>query len=156
MKNTLAPLKKNTLVIDTLAQLLANTYLLYVKTQNFHWNVTGPHFFDLHKQFEEQYAALAEAVDEIAERLRALNTRAPGSFSQFLKLASLQESIGSLSAEKMVQTLAHDHEHISKSIQSCFSELEESGDEVTLDLLIGRKEAHDKTSWMLKSFLGNH
>lgn len=148
--------KKNTLVIDALAQLLADTYILYLKTQNFHWNVTGENFFTLHKLFEEQYTSLAAAIDEIAERLRALNTRAPGSFSQFSKLTSLEESQGPLSADKMLRTLCHDHEHLSKNIAALFPILEQSQDEVTLDLFIGRKSEHDKIVWMLKSTLGSN
>jgi starvation-inducible DNA-binding protein len=157
MKNNVTTLtKKNTQVIDGLAQLLADSYLLYLKTQNFHWNVTGENFVSLHKLFEEQYLALAAAVDEIAERMRALHTWAPGSFSQFLKLASLEESQGHLSADKMVRALLHDHECIAKTIASLFPMLEESNDEVTLDLFIARKSEHDKTAWMLRSILGNH
>jgi starvation-inducible DNA-binding protein len=140
--------------IDGLSLMLADTYVLYLKTQNFHWNVTGPHFSALHAMFEEQYKQLAEAVDVIAERIRALRAPAPASFTQFLKLASLEEADNNLNADQMVKELLSDHEAIAKSISKLFSVMQECGDEVTLDLLIERKNEHDKTAWMLRSTAG--
>jgi starvation-inducible DNA-binding protein len=136
-------------VIDALAHLLADTYLLYLKTQNFHWNVTGPHFISLHKLFEEQYESLSAATDVLAERIRALNAEAPGSFSDFLKLASLEEACEETSAEDMVASLLKDHEAMSAAIKDMFAITQE--DEVTMDILIERKTEHDKIIWMLRS-----
>lgn len=147
-------MKKSTQdVVDGLSHLLADTYLLYLKTQNFHWNVTGPHFHTLHKMFEEQYEQLSSANDLIAERIRALHAKAPGSFGEFLKMASLQEAEGDVSAELMIKELLIDHESMSSSLQKLFALAQEDGDEVTLDMLIERKTEHDKTAWMLRSTL---
>lgn len=156
MKNQpLSLLKKEKPVVDGLSHLLADTYLLYLKTQNFHWNVVGPQFYALHKLFEEQYRALADAIDVIAERIRALRFQPPASFNQFLKLTSLKEATGHPNAEEMIQNLLSDHEAISKVIVGLFSVAENCGDEVTLDLIIQRKEEHDKFAWMLRSTLGH-
>ena len=141
-------------VIDGLSLLLADTYILYLKTQNFHWNVTGPHFPELHKLFEEQYKQLADAIDEIAERIRALKAPAPASFTQFQKLTSLEEADNVLDAEEMLGELLGDHEIIAKNINNLFEVMHDCQDEVTLDLLIERKTDHDKTAWMLRSTLG--
>lgn len=140
-------------VIDGLSHLLADTYVLYVKTQNFHWNVRGPNFAAYHKMFEEQYVALADAVDLLAERIRALKAPAPGSLSEFLKLASLEEAENTISAEKMIAELASDHEALGTSISGLFHLAQDAGDEVTLDLFIQRKTEHDKFAWMLRSTL---
>src|SRR5579883_492159 len=104
-------------VINGLSHLLADTYVLYIKTQNFHWNIRGPHFYSYHKMLEEQYEALAEAVDVLAERIRALQALAPASMEQFLKLASLKESGNDLNAEAMLITLLADHEAIARNIE---------------------------------------
>lgn len=154
MKNkTSAAHKKNPQLIDSLAHLLADTYHLYLKTQNFHWNVRGPHFFEYHKMFEEQYQQLADATDKIAERMRALREPAPASFSKFLQLTSLAEAGHNLSAKEMLEEALADHEAIAKTIAGLFEIAEECGDEVTLDLFIERKTEHDKTAWMLRSLL---
>src|SRR6266404_1348661 len=97
-------------IADSLSQLLADTYTLYLKTQNFHWNVKGPHFYSLHKMFEEQYQELAAAVDEIAERIRALGSYTPASFSQFASLSSLKEATSEINADTIIQKLLKDHE----------------------------------------------
>jgi len=155
MKNsTVSAKKKSTQLIDGLAHLLADTYMIYLKTQNFHWNVEGPNFHSYHKMFEEQYQQLAEATDVLAERMRALKVPAPASFSKFLQLTSLEEAGQHLSAQEMVRTLLHDHEIIAKEINGLFAVAEECGDEVTMDLFIQRKTEHDKTAWMLRSILG--
>lgn len=140
-------------VTKGLSCLLANTYLLYLKTQNFHWHVTGPNFYSLHKMFEDQYEALAEAVDVLAERLRAMSARAPASFTEFLKLTTLKEATGNYTASNMINELFRDHQAIAKQLEELFAIADASGDEVTLDLLIQRKTEHDKTAWMLKSSL---
>jgi starvation-inducible DNA-binding protein len=139
---------------DGLAHYLADTYLLYLKTQNFHWNVRGPHFHSLHKFFEELYQELAEAVDTIAERIRALHMTAPASFAQFLKLTSLEEETGSVSAEEMLKQLLHDHQIISRNLSRLFEQAELIGDEATVDLITERMRAHEKNTWMLRSTLG--
>ena len=138
-------------IADGLAKLLADTYTLYLKTQNFHWNVTGPHFHSLHKMFEEEYVELAAAVDEIAERIRALGVRAPASFAEFLQLTSVTEETATPSANDMVKKLLNDHEIVIKHIEKLMPEAQKAGDEATLDLLITRTEIHQKTAWMLRS-----
>lgn len=140
-------------ITETLSRLLADTYILYLKTQNCHWNVAGIQFFSLHKMFEEQYISLANAVDQIAERLRALNTAAPGSLSQFLKLTSLKEITKPLDTVKMLKELLNDHESLSEAISGALCLTKTDTDEVTIDLLIQRKAAHEKTAWMLRSSL---
>jgi starvation-inducible DNA-binding protein len=139
-------------VTSALANVLADTYTLYLKTQNYHWNVTGAQFYSLHGMFESQYKALAEANDEIAERIRALGEAAPGSFKDFSARTSLKEAKAeTLSGAKMVETLAADHKAVSNSLTEALELAQAAGDEATADLLIGRIEAHDKFAWMLKS-----
>ena len=138
-------------VADELIHFLADTYAVYLKTQNFHWNVKGPLFFSLHKMFEEQYQELANAVDEIAERIRALGSLAPASFSQFAKLSSIKEEMLDISAEDMVKKLLHDHETMSKQCANVIAKAQQAHDESTIDLLIQRMKAHDKMAWMLRS-----
>lgn len=141
----------NTALIKGLSQLLADTYTLYLKTQNFHWHVTGPLFHSLHRMFEEQYIELANAVDEIAERIRTLGANAPASFTEFLKLTSLKEASGEHNAADMVHTLLQDHEKMVKYIEKLIPVAQKINDEGTLDLLIIRTEVHQKTAWMLRS-----
>lgn len=141
-------------IAESLGRTLADTYILYLKTQNFHWNVTGPNFHALHAMFEEQYQELAGAVDEIAERIRALGRPAPGSYREFAELGSLSEAQGQPDAETMVRTLADDHEALARSLRDAVTQAEESGDHATVDLLGGRLAAHEKTAWMLRSLLG--
>lgn len=140
-----------TQMTEGLAKLLADTYTLYLKTQYFHWNVTGPHFHSLHKMFEEEYIELAAAVDEIAERIRALGATAPGSFSEFLRLSSIKEETKTPSASEMVEKLLTDHETVIQHLQSLMPVAQKLNDEATLDLLITRTETHQKTAWMLRS-----
>lgn len=134
--------------------LLANTYALYLKTQNYHWNVVGPHFHSLHGMFEEQYKALAEAVDEIAERIRALGDSAPGSFEEFSKLKTISEAKLKMDSFAMIKDLVESHEAIAKHIALILKQAEDEQDEVTQDLLVERLSAHEKTLWMLKAHLG--
>lgn len=146
-------MKKSNKLIAGLGQLLADTYLLYLKTQNFHWNVGGPHFYSLHKMFEGQYQELAEATDVIAERIRALNAPAPASLSAYLKLTSLKDADSDATDAEMVAELLSDHEKVAANLERLFATAEDAGDEVTLDMLITRKTEHDKTAWMLRSTL---
>lgn len=140
-------------VVDLLRHILADTYLLYVKTQNFHWNVTGPLFPQLHAMFESQYEELSEAVDVLAERIRALGAIAPGSFSSFLAYATLEEAGELPSPEGMLAQLLDDHESIIRAMRAGFDTLDEAGDEVTVDLFVQRMAAHEKTAWMLRASL---
>ncbi len=142
--------------IQTLIRFLANSYILYTKTQNFHWNVEDARFQSLHKLFEHQYEDLADALDEIAERIRALNHRAPGSLKQMLELATLKESEGVLSGQEMIRELMRDHEAMSQALSEAIAESDESGDFGTADLYTDRIRVHQKAVWMLKSHLKDH
>jgi starvation-inducible DNA-binding protein len=141
-------------LVQGLSHLLANTYVLYTKTQNFHWHVKGEDFYPYHKMFEEQYQSLAEAIDTLAERIRALQCKAPASLQEFLQLTSLKESQGDKKTEQMVADLLFDHETIIKSFSNLFQLAQSAGDEVTLDLFIQRMAEHQKIAWMLRSSLG--
>ena len=136
-----------------LSRLLADTYTLYLKTHNFHWNVKGPMFNTLHMMFEEQYTELATAVDEIAERIRALGVAAPGSYKQFGELTSLEEETGELAAEEMIAQLVKDQEAVVRTARSVFPDAEAANDEPTADLLTQRMQIHEKTAWMLRSMI---
>ena len=140
-------------IAEGLSRLLADTYSLYLKTHNFHWNVTGPMFNTLHLMFETQYTELAPAVDEIAERIRALGVPAPGSYSQFAERTSIKEETGVPSAEEMIAQLVKDHEAVAKTARSVFPAAESAGDEPTADLLTQRMQIHEKTAWMLRSMI---
>ena len=141
-------------VADALSAVLADTYTLYLKTQNFHWNVTGPHFKHYHEMFGEQYEELAEANDEIAERIRALGFHAPGSFSAFAKLKSLDEAGDNVpDASEMIRQLMSDHEALSTRARKVLEAAQGVGDEVTGDMMIERMTSHDKTAWMLRASL---
>lgn len=138
-----------------LSKLLADTYTLYLKTHNFHWNVTGPMFQTLHLMFEQQYTGLAQAVDEIAERIRALGVPAPGTFKEFGQLTSIKEDEGSPSAEEMIRQLVEGQETVVRTARSVFPVVERVHDEPTADLLTTRMQVHEKTAWMLRSLLAN-
>jgi starvation-inducible DNA-binding protein len=134
-----------------LSRLLADTYLLYLKTHNFHWNVTGPQFHSLHEMFEEQYTELAQAVDTIAERIRTIGYQAPGSYSEFGELASVQETRGAPEAQEMVRLLVEGNETVVRTAREVLSAAERANDESTTDLLMKRMRTHEKTAWMLRS-----
>jgi starvation-inducible DNA-binding protein len=140
-------------VAEGLCSLLADAYTLYLKTQNFHWNVTGPLFESLHKMFEVQYTELAESVDLVAERIRALGFFAPATFKKFSQLASIKEEAEIPNAEEMVRLLVEGHEAASRAARELFDIAEDARDQATADLLTGRMEAHEKTAWMLRSIL---
>jgi starvation-inducible DNA-binding protein len=140
-------------IAEGLSRFLADTYTLYLKTHYFHWNVTGPMFNSLHLMFEEQYTELATAVDEIAERIRALGVYAPGSYTAFTQLGSIPETSDVPSAEEMVRLLVEGNEAVAKTARSVFPAAEKGGDESTLDLLTGRLRVHEKTAWMLRSII---
>lgn len=138
---------------QNLGLILADTYVLYAKTQNFHWNVTDPRFYFLHQLFEKQYQELAEAIDEIAERIRILGERSPGTLKQFIEMSSLKETDGDISADEMLEALLKDHETLCLYIRERIELATKLGDEGTADLLIQRLRAHEKSAWMLRSHL---
>ncbi|MDP2713307.1 Dps family protein [Rheinheimera sp.] len=140
-------------IADGLSVLLADSYTLYLKTHNYHWNVTGPMFQTLHTLFETQYNELALAVDDIAERIRALGEFAPGSYKEYAKLTSIKEADGIPSAEEMIKDLVKGQEAIAKTARSIVPVADEASDEVTLDLLTQRMTVHEKTAWMLRSLV---
>ena len=140
-------------IAQGLSRVLADTYSLYLKTHYFHWNVTGPMFNSLHLMFEGQYTELATAVDELAERIRALGVFAPGSYSQFTELSSIPETREVPSAEEMVRLLVEGNEAVAKTARSVFPIAEKGGDESTADLWTGRLRVHEKTAWMLRSII---
>lgn len=136
-----------------LSRMLADTYTLYLKTHNYHWNVTGPMFQTLHAMFETQYTELADAVDEIAERIRALGHRAPGTYQEFMKLSSIKESTNDQSANQMIAELVAGQEAVVRTARSLFNVIDECHDLPTADLVTRRMEKHEKTAWMLRSML---
>jgi len=138
---------------DALSRLLADTYAVYLKTQNFHWNVTGSMFRGLHLLFEGLYESLAEAVDEIAERIRVLGFRAPASFSEFSKLTSVKEETEVPPGKDMVAQLLDDQEAIVRYCREILSKAETANDAGTVDLLTSRIATHEKSIWMLRSML---
>jgi starvation-inducible DNA-binding protein len=140
-------------IAGALARLLADSYTLYLKTHNFHWNVTGPMFNTLHLMFEAQYNELALAVDLIAERIRALGVAAPGSYVQFSRLTSVKESTDVPAALDMVRQLVEAQETVARTARSAFPVAEKANDQVTVDLLTQRLQVHEKTAWMLRSLL---
>ena len=140
-------------IADGLSRLLADTYTLYLKTHNFHWNVTGPMFQTLHLMFETQYNELALAVDLIAERIRALGYPAPGTYGDYAKLSSIKEESGVPKAEEMIRLLVAGQEAVVKTARSIFPAAEKAHDEPTADLLTQRMQIHEKTAWMLRSLL---
>jgi starvation-inducible DNA-binding protein len=136
-----------------LATLLADTYTLYLKTHNFHWNVTGPMFNTLHLMFEQQYTEMATAVDLIAERIRALGLPAPGSYSQFAKLSSVKEETGVPNAEAMIAQLVEGQEIVVRTARAAFAVANSANDQPSADLLTQRMQLHEKNAWMLRSLL---
>ena len=140
-------------VIDSLKKTLADSYILYLKTQNYHWNVTGPNFKALHLMFEEQYNDLFNAVDLIAERIRALGAKAPGSFAQYASLTSIKEGKEALDASSMVKQLASDQKIIIAALTDTLHEAQKVQDEVTVSIVTDRIEIHEKNAWMLNSSL---
>jgi len=140
-------------IASGLAQLLADSYTLYLKTHNYHWNVEGPLFNTLHLMFEQHYTELATAVDEIAERIRALGVKAPGSYAAYAKLTSVNEGTGDESAEDMIRELVKGQETVVRTAREVFTAAEAASDEPTADLLTQRMQIHEKNAWMLRSML---
>lgn len=140
-------------IAQGLASLLADTYTLYLKTHNYHWNVTGPMFQTLHLMFEQQYTELALAVDLIAERIRALGFPAPGTYSEFVELSSIKEERGVPTATQMIEKLVEGQEAVVRTARKLFPLIDEAHDEPSADLLTQRMQVHEKTAWMLRSLL---
>jgi starvation-inducible DNA-binding protein len=145
--------KERARIADGLAHVLADTYSLYLKTHNFHWNVEGPMFNTLHLMFMEQYTELWNALDAIAERIRSLGYPAPGTNSEFAKLTSIDETPGVPDALEMVRLLVVGHEAVARTARAVFPAVEKASDESTADLLTQRLQIHEKTAWMLRSLL---
>jgi starvation-inducible DNA-binding protein len=143
----------NNKTTEALSHLLADSYLLYLKTHNFHWNVKGPMFTTLHTLFMNQYTELALAIDEIAERIRALGAVAPGSFNAYSKLAKVQEAEGVPKAKEMIRDLADDQAKVTEAAKRVVKLAEAAGDDATADLGIQRIQVHEKNAWMLTSHL---
>ena len=140
-------------IVEGLSKLLADSYTLYLMTHNFHWNVTGPQFNSLHNMFMTQYTEQWNALDIIAERIRALGFPAPGTYKQFVKLTAIKEVEGVPKAEEMVSLLVNAHETVARTARSLFSTVDEVNDQPTADLITQRLEVHEITAWMLRSLL---
>ncbi|MCW8196076.1 DNA starvation/stationary phase protection protein [Proteobacteria bacterium 005FR1] len=141
-------------VAEGLKRLLADSYTLYLQTHNFHWNVTGPKFRELHLMFEEHYTELATAVDEIAERIRTLGVHAPGTYKAFAELSSIKEVDGVPAAEEMVGILTRGHETVVQTCRAVLKTAQEADDESSVALISDRMRIHEKTAWMLRAMLG--
>jgi len=140
-------------IAEGLSKLLADTFTVYLKTHNFHWNVTGPMFNTLHLMFETQYTELWTATDLIAERIRSLGHYAPATFAEFGKLASIAETSGQPKAEEMVRLLVEGNEAVVRTARAVFPVVDKANDEPTADLLTQRMQVHEKNAWMLRSLL---
>ncbi|BDZ72505.1 MULTISPECIES: Dps family protein [Methylophaga] len=138
-------------IADGLKSLLADSYTLYLQTHNFHWNVTGPQFRELHLMFEEHYIELAAAVDDIAERIRTLDVAAPGTYKSFAELSSIKEVEGVPEAKEMVNILTHGHEQVVKTCRKALKLAQEADDESSAALVSDRMRVHEKTAWMLRA-----
>jgi starvation-inducible DNA-binding protein len=142
------------IIVEHVGRVLANSYVIAVKTQHCHWNVEGPHFSELHKLFGDQYEEVSEAIDEIAERIRMLGRKVPASMRDFLDLSTLQDGAHPYDWQEMLHVLAKDHEEMVLQLRNTISSLKDTSDEATLDLMIGRIAAHEKHLWFLRSHLG--
>ena len=147
------PAEDRKAIADGLSRLLADSYTLYLKTHNYHWNVKGPMFQTLHLLFETQYTELALAVDLVAERIRALGHPAPGTYGEFSRLTSIQETLGVPSAKEMIKDLVSGQEAVVRTARSIFPVVEKVRDEPSADLLTQRMQIHEKNAWMLRSLL---
>jgi starvation-inducible DNA-binding protein len=140
-------------IAEGLKKLLADSYTLYLQTHNFHWNVTGPQFRELHLMFQEHYTELSIAVDDIAERIRALGVAAPGTYKEFARLSSIDEVDGVPPSETMIELLTKGHEHVVKTARQVLKIAQEANDESTASLVGDRMRVHEKTAWMLRATL---
>ncbi len=140
-------------IADGLSHVLADSYTLYLKTHNFHWNVTGPMFQTLHLMFMTQYTEIWNAVDLVAERIRALGYPAPGSYKEFAALTSIKDSSGNVNAKDMIRQLVEGQEAVVRTAREVLPVAEKAGDQPSVDLLSARMEVHEKNAWMLRSLL---
>jgi len=140
-------------IANGLNHVLADTYTLYLKTHNFHWNVTGPMFQTLHLMFETQYNELWLAVDQVAERIRSLGAPAPGTYAEFVELSSIKDAKGVPKAKEMIKQLQQGHEAVARTARALFPTVEKASDEATADLLTQRIQVHEKQAWMLRALL---
>ena len=140
-------------IVEGLSRVLADTYTLYLKTHNFLWNVVGPKFRTLHLMFEEQYNEMWIALDALAERIRALDAPAPGTYAEFARLTAIAETVGVPDADTMTRLLLDGHETVCRTIRGQLAALDAANDQPSLDLLTQRLEVHEKTAWMLRSLL---
>ncbi len=138
-------------IAEGLKRLLADSYTLYLQTHNFHWNVTGPQFRELHLMFEEHYTELAVAVDDIAERIRTLDVPAPGTYKAFAALSSIKEVDGVPEAKEMVRLLTQGHEQVVKTCRDALKVAQDADDESSAALISDRMRIHEKTAWMLRA-----
>lgn len=138
-------------IAEGLKKLLADSYTLYLQTHNFHWNVTGPQFRELHLMFEEHYTELAVAVDDLAERIRTLDVAAPGTYKALAELSSIKEVEGVPEATQMVEILTGSHEHVVKTCREVLKLAQDANDESTASLVSDRMRIHEKTAWMLRA-----
>lgn len=145
--------KERAKIAEALSRMLADSYILYLKTHNFHWNVTGPMFQTLHLMFMNQYTEQWNALDLIAERIRALGHPAPGSYRRYVELASIKEEDGVPGAQDMIRQLVAGQEAVARTARAAFKVAEAANDQPTADLLTQRMEVHEKNAWMLRSLL---
>jgi starvation-inducible DNA-binding protein len=151
--NTGIPAQQRAAIVHGLSKLLADTYVVYLKTHSFHWNVEGPMFQTLHQMFMVQYTETWNAIDLIAERIRSLGEYAPGTYREYSKLASIKETEGVPKADEMVQLLIDGQEAIVRTARGVLPIADEANDQPTLDLLTQRMQVHEKNAWMLRSLL---
>jgi starvation-inducible DNA-binding protein len=147
------PEQQREAVVHGLSQVLADSYTLYLKTHSYHWNVVGPMFHSLHAMFMDEYTELALAVDEIAERIRALGAPAPGTYRQFAEMSAVTEDTDVPGAQEMIRRLVAAHEATARTIRTVLPLTEAAPDQVSTDLLVRRLDVHEKTAWMLRSLL---
>lgn len=145
--------KERATVASELSKMLADSYTLYLMTHNFHWNVTGPLFNTLHLMFMDQYSEEWQALDSIAERIRALGMYAPGTYAEYARLSSIAEPTEVPAAEKMIELLVKGNEAVAKTARAALKKADDAGDEPTVDLLTQRLDVHEKNAWMLRSLL---
>jgi starvation-inducible DNA-binding protein len=151
--NTGIPAGQRAAIVQELSKLLADTYVLYLKTHSFHWNVEGPMFQTLHQMFMEQYTETWNAIDPIAERIRSLGEYAPGTYREYARLTRIKETEGVPRAEEMVQLLIEGQEAVVRTAREALSVADAANDQPTLDLLTQRMQIHEKNAWMLRSLL---
>ena len=151
--NTGIPAEQRSSIVQALSKLLADTYVLYLKTHSFHWNVEGPMFQTLHQMFMEQYTEIWNAIDLIAERIRSLGEYAPGTYREYARLTRIKETEGVPRAEEMIKLLIEGQEAVVRTAREALEVAEEANDQPTLDLLTQRMQIHEKNAWMLRSLL---